>query len=83
MRLRSGVALTSTDYGAVLLDERDGTYWQLNDSGAVIVSALAEGLAPGAVAERLAAEFDVDAAEAEADVRELVRQLVEAKIVRP
>ncbi|MEU9222689.1 HPr-rel-A system PqqD family protein, partial [Streptomyces sp. NPDC048376] len=29
MKLRKGIAVTTTEYGGVLLDEKDGSYWQL------------------------------------------------------
>ena len=32
-----------TEYGAVLLDERDGRYWQLSPSAAMIVRTLTQG----------------------------------------
>ncbi|RST24332.1 PqqD family peptide modification chaperone, partial [Streptomyces sp. WAC04770] len=38
---------------------------------------------PEAAVDRIVAEFDVERAEAESDVAELTRQLVEAKILRP
>jgi len=83
VKLRQGVALTSTEYGAVLLDERSGTYWQLNECGAVVVTALAEGRGQETAVERLLEEFDVERAEAEADVAELTRRLIEAEIIAP
>jgi hypothetical protein len=78
MRLRAGITVTSTDFGGVLLDERSGTYWQLNDSGTLVVSALAEGLDAAAVVDRLVATFDVGREQAETDVAGLTRQLVDA-----
>ncbi|MFD3975596.1 lasso peptide biosynthesis PqqD family chaperone [Streptomyces cyaneofuscatus] len=83
MKLRKGIAVTTTEYGGVLLDEKDGSYWQLNDTSVIVVETLAAGQAPEAAVERIVAEFDVERAEAESDVAELTRQLVEAKILRP
>ncbi|WP_410538474.1 lasso peptide biosynthesis PqqD family chaperone [Streptomyces sp. KL2] len=83
MKLRQGVAITATEYGAVLLDERSGTYWQLNECGAVVVHALAQGRDEDAAVERLLEEYDVGRAEAEADVAELTRRLVEAELLAP
>ncbi|MFD1831715.1 MULTISPECIES: lasso peptide biosynthesis PqqD family chaperone [Streptomyces] len=83
MKLRQGVALTATEYGAVLLDERSGAYWQLNECGAVVVDALAGGGGREAAVERLLEEFDVGRAEAEADVAELIGRLLDAEIVTP
>ncbi|MFJ6440999.1 lasso peptide biosynthesis PqqD family chaperone [Streptomyces sp. NPDC091649] len=83
MKLRKGIAVTTTEYGGVLLDEKDGSYWQLNDTSTIVVEALAEGHPPETAVERILAAFDVERAEAESDVAELTRQLVEAKILRP
>ncbi|WDT88615.1 lasso peptide biosynthesis PqqD family chaperone [Streptomyces sp. SCSIO-PteL053] len=83
MKLRKGIAVTTTEYGGVLLDEKSGSYWQLNDTGVIVVETLGAGRAPEAAVERIVAEFDVERAEAESDVAELTRRLVEAKILRP
>ncbi|XQE90663.1 lasso peptide biosynthesis PqqD family chaperone [Streptomyces microflavus] len=83
MKLRKGIAVTTTEYGGVLLDEKDGSYWQLNDTSIIVVETLATGQAPEAAVERIVAEFDVERGEAEADVAQLTQQLVEAKILRP
>ncbi|MFF0741893.1 lasso peptide biosynthesis PqqD family chaperone [Streptomyces sp. NPDC004111] len=81
LRLRKGIAVTTTEYGGVLLDEKDGTYWQLNECGTLVVTAISEGRSPADAVERLLAEYDVERAEAEADVAELTDQLVKARIV--
>ncbi|MGC4905616.1 lasso peptide biosynthesis PqqD family chaperone [Streptomyces cyaneofuscatus] len=83
MKLRKGIAVTTTEYGGVLLDEKDGSYWQLNDTSIIVVETLAAGQAPEVAVERIVAEFAVERAEAESDVAQLTRQLVEAKILRP
>ncbi|MEV3858295.1 lasso peptide biosynthesis PqqD family chaperone [Streptomyces sp. NPDC050095] len=83
MILSPGITVTSTDFGGVLLDQRTGTYWQLNESGTVAVTALADGLSPEEAVERILAAFDVDRARAEADVADLARQLVEARMATP
>ncbi|MYW63741.1 lasso peptide biosynthesis PqqD family chaperone [Streptomyces sp. SID8379] len=83
MRLRDGIAVTRTDYGGVLLDQRAGEYWQLNDSGTLVVTTLAEGHDLGTAVDRLMAEFDIDRARAEADVAELAQRLVDAKMATP
>ncbi|WTW32198.1 lasso peptide biosynthesis PqqD family chaperone [Streptomyces purpurascens] len=53
--LRPDVTACATGDGMVLLDERTGRYWQLNSTGALAVTALLDGAAPGQVADRLAA----------------------------
>ncbi|WP_031052721.1 lasso peptide biosynthesis PqqD family chaperone [Streptomyces sp. NRRL F-5702] len=81
MKLRKGIAVTTTEYGGVLLDENDGSYWQLNDTSVIVVDTLAAGHTSEIAVERIVAAFDVERAEAESDVAELTRQLVEAKIL--
>ncbi|MFI1223228.1 MULTISPECIES: lasso peptide biosynthesis PqqD family chaperone [unclassified Streptomyces] len=83
MKLRKGIAVTTTEYGGVLLDEKDGSYWQLNDTSIIVVDTLAAGHTAELAVERILATFDVGRAEAESDVAELTRQLVEARILRP
>lgn len=83
MKLRPGVTVTSTDFGGVLLDQRAGTYWQLNEPGTVVVTAYAEGLGPDEAVARLLDAFDVDRARAESDVADLTRQLVDARMATP
>ncbi|MFF2963230.1 PqqD family peptide modification chaperone [Streptomyces sp. NPDC057963] len=36
----------------VLLDERDGRYWQLNSTGATVLQALLDGAGPQQIADR-------------------------------
>ncbi|WP_119726785.1 lasso peptide biosynthesis PqqD family chaperone [Thermomonospora amylolytica] len=81
MKLRTGVATADTEYGIVLLDERSGDYWQLNPTGALAVRRLLAGDTPEQAAAALAAEFDVTADQALADVRALLEQLRAARLV--
>ncbi|MEU6388931.1 lasso peptide biosynthesis PqqD family chaperone [Streptomyces sp. NPDC046939] len=83
MRLRDGIAVTGTDFGGVLLDQRAGTYWQLNETGTVVLTALADGHGPDVAVERLLDAFDIDRDRAEADVAALTRQLIDAKMATP
>lgn len=46
VKLRKGIAVTTTEYGGVLLDEKDGSYWQLNDTSIIVVETLAAGRTP-------------------------------------
>lgn len=82
MRLRKGVSVTETEDGTVLLDQRSGKYWQLNPSGALILSTLLEGGTPEAAADAVAARYPVDADRALADVRALLETLRAARLVR-
>ena len=82
MRLRKGVTVTETEDGAVLLDERSGTYWQLNPSGALTLSTLLGGGSEEQAADAVARRYPVDPGRALADVRALVSALRLARLVR-
>ncbi|MGI8334545.1 lasso peptide biosynthesis PqqD family chaperone [Actinomadura scrupuli] len=81
LRLRADVSTTDTEYGAVLLDERSGDYWQLNPTGALILVRLLAGDDPAQAAAALAAEYDVDEARALLDVTALLEGLRSARLV--
>ncbi|REE96753.1 lasso peptide biosynthesis PqqD family chaperone [Thermomonospora umbrina] len=81
LRFRAEVAATDTEYGTVLLDQRNGDYWQLNPTGALVVRRLLAGETPEQAAAALAEEFDVGRARALADVDALVEQLRTARLV--
>ncbi|MDJ1134490.1 lasso peptide biosynthesis PqqD family chaperone [Streptomyces iconiensis] len=65
----------------VLLDERDGRYWQLNATGATVLQALLDGATPEQVTDRLAAARPVAPERAAADVAALIDQLTHAGLV--
>ncbi|HCT78286.1 MAG TPA: lasso peptide biosynthesis PqqD family chaperone [Micromonosporaceae bacterium] len=83
LRLRRDVSTTDTEYGAVLLDERNGHYWQLNPTGALAVRLLLAGHDLAHTAGVLAAEFDVPETEAAEDVTALITELRSAELVEP
>ncbi|MFD7713180.1 lasso peptide biosynthesis PqqD family chaperone [Streptomyces sp. NPDC059785] len=80
-RLRDDVTCCPTDDGMVLLDERDGRYWQLNATGAAVVQALLDGATPDRIADRLAATRPVDPARAAADVAAFLDRLTRARLL--
>ncbi|MEV5884858.1 lasso peptide biosynthesis PqqD family chaperone [Streptomyces sp. NPDC052020] len=65
----------------VLLDERTGRYWQLNSTGAIILTALLDGAHPDRIAERLAATRPVTYDRARADVTALLAHLEQHRLV--
>jgi hypothetical protein len=79
--LRDGVSWARTEYGGVLLDLTSGEYWTLNQTGAIVLNCLLEGVTPDAVPDRLAAQFAADPGEVEQDVPALVAELREAGLV--
>ncbi|MFI9580581.1 lasso peptide biosynthesis PqqD family chaperone [Streptomyces sp. NPDC052236] len=80
-RLRADVTACPTEDGMVLLDERNGRYWQLNATGALAVQALLDGATPEHVADQLTRTRPVSRERAAADVAALVDQLTRANLV--
>ena len=83
LRLSADVSTADTDYGIVLLNQRNGDFWQLNPSGALAVRRLLDGDTPEQAAAALAAEFEVECEEALEDVLALLEQLRAAGLVAP
>lgn len=77
-RLRDHVAFTDTSDGAVLLDERSGRYWQMNDSGCAVLRVLLEGGTTEDAARCLADRYQVTTERATHDVSVLVVALTKA-----
>ncbi|MFF3336294.1 lasso peptide biosynthesis PqqD family chaperone [Streptomyces sp. NPDC002888] len=75
LRFGADVATAETDYGTVLLDERSGSYWELNPTATLVVRTLIDGGDEADAAAALVREFDIDRAQALRDVETLVEQL--------
>ncbi|MEU0665599.1 lasso peptide biosynthesis PqqD family chaperone [Streptomyces lavendulocolor] len=75
LRFGTDVSTTETGYGTVLLDQRNGQYWELNPTATLIVRVLMESGDETAAVEALTGAYDIDRAAAEADVAELVAEL--------
>lgn len=78
LRFDAHVSTAETDYGTVLLDERGGTYWELNPTATLVVRTLLDGGEEAEAAAALVSEFDIDRAQAQRDVEALVGHLREA-----
>lgn len=81
LRIRDGVSTADTEYGAVLLDEHTGEYWQLNPTGAEVVRLLMAGRTPAEAVQALTEQFDVDEPQARNDVEALLDSLRSADLV--
>ncbi|KJS59579.1 lasso peptide biosynthesis PqqD family chaperone [Streptomyces rubellomurinus] len=81
LTLHPDVSTADTEYGIVLLDGRDGRYYQLNGTAATAFRALADGSTVEQAAERLTAAFAVGLDQARQDVERLVAKLVALKVV--
>ncbi|MEV6302677.1 lasso peptide biosynthesis PqqD family chaperone [Actinoplanes sp. NPDC051861] len=81
LRLHPDLTTADTEYGTVLLDGRDGRYWQLNPSAALIMQVLAGGGDRRQAADALLSQYDVEPGTALQDVDSLVGALTEAGLV--
>lgn len=75
LRLTAHTVATDTDDGAVLLCQRTGHYWQLNETGAYALQRLLAGCAMDRLAEEFAARFDIAPAQAHEDLTAMTEQL--------
>ncbi|MFD7340263.1 lasso peptide biosynthesis PqqD family chaperone [Streptomyces violascens] len=75
VRLSADICTTETTYGTVLLDQRNGEYWELNPTGTLVVRTLLEGGDEEDAVDALMAEFDIDRSQAARDVGALTEQL--------
>lgn len=81
LTLPPDVTTADTGEGLVILDQRNGRYWQLNRTGAAILRLLLDGNSPEQAAARLAEKAPVPAERALTDVRSLVDALSSARLV--
>ncbi|QWB26795.1 lasso peptide biosynthesis PqqD family chaperone [Streptomyces koelreuteriae] len=81
MRLHPDVSTTDTDDGTVLLNERTGRYWQLNNTGAHVLHRLLDGREPAAIAADLADRYGIEPQQAERDVTAVIERLLGSKLV--
>jgi hypothetical protein len=79
--INESVSIAETDHGAVLLDERTGRYWQLNQSGGMVLRELLAGRTPQEAGAVLAGTFPVSPEQAEADAHALLGRLREAGLL--
>lgn len=76
------VSLTETDYGVVLLDQKQGRYWRLNPTATLVLNTLRDGGDQQAAVTRVVETFDVDPRRAEADIVDLLAGMRAAGVLR-
>lgn len=81
VRLRPDVTMVPTDGALVLLDERAGRYFQLNATGAAMLTQLLGGLDQNEVVAGLAGRYPVAETELRADLDTLLDKLCTAGLV--
>jgi hypothetical protein len=80
LKLREDISSATTEYGMVLLDEREGRYWQLSNTAAIVVEHVGDGRGVEQAIELITQRFDVDEPRVRADVEKLVSQLKQVGI---
>lgn len=83
MNVHEDVLSAHLEGEAVLLHLGTKRYYRVNETGAAILEGLEEGRAPEAIADDLAARFDVERTEALRAVRTFVEDLERAEILEP
>ncbi|MGW7417369.1 lasso peptide biosynthesis PqqD family chaperone [Streptomyces sp. NPDC054863] len=73
--------IADTEYGAIMLNEKQGTYWHLNPTAAAAVRSLIDGSTVEEASTRVAEKFDVAPEVARQDVLDLVSAMREAGAV--
>ncbi|GAB2882238.1 lasso peptide biosynthesis PqqD family chaperone [Streptomyces mayteni] len=81
--LAPGVSVADTENGTVLLDERNGRYWMLNRTGAVVLRCLLDGESPEEAARTLLRRFPDTPQQATDHVDGLLEALRTAKVIHP
>jgi 5'(3')-deoxyribonucleotidase len=81
LKLRPGVFEAETEYGIVLLDGDSGKYYDLNESGALVLRTLLSGQTAEQAAQTLTEEYAVSLVEATQDVEDLLAHLRSARMV--
>ncbi|QEU68649.1 lasso peptide biosynthesis PqqD family chaperone [Streptomyces galilaeus] len=81
--LLPGVSVADTENGTVLLDERNGRYWMLNRTGAVVLRCLLDGESPQEAARTLLRLYPDAPDLATAHVESLLDALRTAKVIVP
>lgn len=76
------VSLTETEYGVILLDQKQGRYWRLNPTAALVMNTLRDGGDRQAAVTRVVETFDVDPRRAEDDIVDLLAGMRAAGVLR-
>ena len=76
-----GTTVEWQGYGAVLLDQRRGKYWQLNPAGALLLQAFQDGTGVDGAVRALTERYGIGADRAREDVTALLARLREAGLV--
>ncbi|MFI0484440.1 lasso peptide biosynthesis PqqD family chaperone [Actinomadura sp. 9N215] len=79
--LAPNISTAETEYGAVLLDEEHGRYWNLNPTGVLVLKSILEDGDPRAAVGAVVKDFDVAEDVVREDVETILGRLVSAGIL--
>lgn len=80
-RLQPGVHQVEAGGGSILLDERRGAYYQLNETATRMLVLLFQGSPETVIVERLVMVYDAESHELARDLGELVRHLRSLELI--
>lgn len=83
MNIPANVALVESEYGIAFLDKRRGSYWQLNETGALVLGLLLDGRNVEDVTRKLVQQYAIGEADAASDIRKLINQLINHGLLMP
>lgn len=81
LTLSVDIVVTDVEDGMILLDQRKGSYWHLNATGALTVRLLQAGISPQQIAATLAERFPDAADSSLGDVEALLEALQKARLM--
>ncbi|MBU7600288.1 lasso peptide biosynthesis PqqD family chaperone [Streptomyces sp. P38-E01] len=76
------VVLSETDYGAVLLDQRRNTYFQLNPTAVLVLRTVLDGGSEEDAVRRVTETFPVAEERAAGDVAALLERMRAAEVLQ-
>lgn len=79
--LRKGVSVSYPQSGAVVLDERNGVFWQLNGTGVLVLKAVLAGSSRQDVVDILVQAFDINATLLLGDVDAVLADLTKQNLL--
>ncbi|MCF8786698.1 MULTISPECIES: PqqD family peptide modification chaperone [Rhodococcus] len=73
--------MTRTDYGAVLLDQKNGSYFQVNEIGADMITALLDTNDPDRAVRALHDRYDAPLDDLRTDLLSYLQQLAQSGLI--
>ncbi|HSY14912.1 MAG TPA: lasso peptide biosynthesis PqqD family chaperone [Jatrophihabitantaceae bacterium] len=81
--MKASIRIAETERGLILLDGRDGQYYELNDSAADMLRALIGGMTTADAARQISERYGVGTGLALTDLSGLIQRLTDLGMVTP